>query len=148
MALRIENAIKRIKKTSTCWLWTGQKNNTGYGVFGWYDSELKKTKSNSAHRVIYELLVAEIPLGLDLDHLCKNRLCVNPEHLEPVTRHENLMRSETNIVTINKNKIKCLNGHAFTKENTYERKDRTTRECKKCRYNATLKSYRKRVCFG
>lgn len=79
-----------VDKTDSCWLWLGAQNGKGYGRFtlsgrnGW---------KRSAHRYAYELLVGPIAAGLDLDHLCRNRLCVNPEHLEPVTRRENLRRA-------------------------------------------------------
>jgi hypothetical protein len=73
---------------SGCWEWTAAKDPTGYGRFSVARS------MDYAHRAAYKLLVGPIPAGLDLDHLCRNRGCVNPDHLEPVTRRENLLRSE------------------------------------------------------
>ena len=71
-----------------CWLWTASLRD-GYG-------QIRVGKSvRSAHLVMYELVVGAVPEGLDLDHLCRVRSCVNPRHLEPVTRRENLMRGET-----------------------------------------------------
>lgn len=74
-----------------CWLWTGARNPTarwaGYGVAWW------KGANRLAHRLIYELLVGPVPEGLVLDHLCRVPICVNPEHLEPVTQEENRRRS-------------------------------------------------------
>lgn len=72
---------------SDCWLWTGYVAAGGYGEFH------LAGRTRKAHRVAYELLVGPVPEGLDLDHLCRVRRCVNPEHLEPVTRQENLRRS-------------------------------------------------------
>ena len=75
----------KVDKTETCWLWTGGQS-AGYGRFGF-----KGRPNLGAHRFAYELLVGPIPPGLDLDHLCRVRNCVNPDHLEPVTRRENLL---------------------------------------------------------
>lgn len=72
----------RIDAEGDCWEWMGARNGTGYG----------NIESRGAHRVIYEALVGPIPKGLDLDHLCRNPPCVNPDHLEPVTRSTNLLR--------------------------------------------------------
>jgi transcriptional regulator with XRE-family HTH domain len=70
-----------------CWIWLGRINSAGYGEIKYRERRLK------AHRVSYEHHVGPIPDGLDLDHLCRVRPCVNPEHLEPVTRRENIQRS-------------------------------------------------------
>ena len=70
-----------------CWTWTANWHNKGYGLF----KSLGKTVK--AHRFSYELYVGPIPEGLQIDHLCRNRTCVNPAHLEPVTNSENLLRS-------------------------------------------------------
>jgi hypothetical protein len=75
------------KEADECWLWTGSLNNSGYGFVSW-DGENK-----AAHRLAYELLTKElIQGGLEIDHLCRNRLCCNPAHLEPATHRENLER--------------------------------------------------------
>ncbi|MGA4541309.1 HNH endonuclease signature motif containing protein [Uniformispora flossi] len=68
------------------WLWTGSTNRKGYGRF-WFQG-----RSEEAHRVAYELFVGPIPDGLQIDHVCRVRPCVNPEHLEPVTHEENYRR--------------------------------------------------------
>jgi len=70
-----------------CWIWTASRTAKGYGTVGWQGA------GRTAHRVVYSLLVGDIPEGHDLDHLCKVTSCVNPEHVEPVTRWENLRRS-------------------------------------------------------
>jgi hypothetical protein len=72
-----------------CWIWTGAKNNKGYGNY----RLLHMKWATTAHRVSYELCVGEIPNGLYLDHLCRVRSCVNPNHLEPVSNTENIHRA-------------------------------------------------------
>jgi hypothetical protein len=83
-----------------------------------------------AHRFAWELLRGAIPDGLTLDHLCRNRRCVNPDHLEPVTAVENTMRGQAPHA-INARKTHCLRGHAFDEENTYVRSD-GARICRAC----------------
>ena len=82
---------KVVNDTETgCWLWSGATT-TGYGRF----HLAMGLPLVVAHRFAYETLVGPVPAGLDLDHLCRVRRCVNPAHLEPVTRRENLMRGDT-----------------------------------------------------
>lgn len=114
--------------TNECWEWLGSKYQNGYG----------KYNRSMAHRVSYELTKGHVPEDMCLDHLCKNRSCVNPEHLEIVTLVENVMRGESQHA-LNAKKSYCKNGHEFTLKNTYRRKDRATRECKTCRNAAGTK---------
>lgn len=127
MAYNLSAVITKIRKyihqTGDCWVWTGAKSSNGYGNY-W---------NRGAHRVVYELLVGEIPKGKQLDHLCRNRSCVNPEHLEPVTQKENLLRG-IGQCAINAKKTECKRGHIFSSENTYVwRGKRICRECSKIR---------------
>lgn len=80
---------EKVEKTETCWNWTASLNGNGYGQFA---LETWPLVLRGAHRIAYLLVVGPIPEGLDLDHLCRNRRCVNPAHLEPVTRQVNLRR--------------------------------------------------------
>lgn len=82
-----ERFWNRVKKTEWCWLWQGGKNSRGYGSF-----QVTTKTPKPAHRVAYELTKGMIPEGLTIDHLCGNKGCVNPEHLEVVTMSENHLR--------------------------------------------------------
>lgn len=77
---------QKVCKTDSCWLWTGASIPNGYGTIG------VNQKTQMVHRVAYELTKGKIPGRLYLDHLCRNKLCVNPDHLEPVTNAENVRR--------------------------------------------------------
>lgn len=98
--------------TGDCWIWKGACYQ-GYGRLSH-----KGFKTCKAHRIIYELLKGPIPSGLEADHLCKVRSCVNPEHIEPVTKLENLRRSPTAGV-LNAAKTHCPQGHEYTPGNIY-----------------------------
>lgn len=110
---------------SGCWLWIAALDRLGYGSF-------KRTK---AHRWAYEHFVGPIPAGRELDHLCRNRSCVNPDHLEPVTHAENMARGANAV------KTHCPAGHG------YEQTARIwhgRRHCRLCN-NAASRRYRERL---
>lgn len=97
---------------SGCWHWTLSKTDKGYG------QAHRDGKTKRAHRVSYEAFVGPVPIGLQLDHLCRNRACANPAHLEPVTQRENILRGVAPSAQ-NARKTHCEQGHEFTAANTY-----------------------------
>lgn len=108
-----------------CWPWLGKTNDSGYGlIWGGKDNP----RDLRAHRVMYEIHVGSIPEGLDIDHLCRMRHCVNPAHLEPVSRQENLRRSPLT----NGGKTHCKRGHPFDETNTYIKPSTGARGCREC----------------
>jgi hypothetical protein len=103
-----------------CWQWVGVINNRGYGFFYW------QRKRRQAHKFVLDTLGLSQP-GLVTDHLCRNRACCNPAHLEVVTNRENLARSPF----FNGRKTHCPRGHAFSEENTMLRAC-GRRRCREC----------------
>lgn len=108
----------------TCWVWKSVIRHNGYGQFKIGNLAI------TAHRWAYEHLRAPIPAGLVIDHLCRNRACVNPWHLEPVTQRENTLRGESPVAR-NAAKTHCLNDHPFDAENTGTDSD-GNRFCRTC----------------
>jgi hypothetical protein len=128
----VDESIKRrfrnkFHKTATCWNWLKPLKPEGYGHF-WFEG-----RSEKAHRVSYRIFNGEIADELTVDHLCRNTSCVNPDHLELVSRVENAMRG-TGACAKNAKKTHCLRGHELTGSNLLnQRKNRnSSRECRKC----------------
>jgi hypothetical protein len=112
-----------------CWVWTAGLNH-GYGQF--IIMRGKRGAPVRAHRMAWAFVRGEIPDDLDLDHLCRNRPCVNPAHLEPVTNEVNIERGMWS-PAVNSRKTYCDYDHEFTPENTYRPPKRPhTRQCRKC----------------
>lgn len=114
--------------TTPCIPWSGKGREKGYGKW-WGRRNGQKARSHPAHRIAYENAKGPIPEGLQIDHLCRNRACVNPDHLEAVTGRVNVLRG-MNPPAQNARKTHCVRGHEFTPENT--RMDRGYRFCLKC----------------
>ena len=108
---------------SGCWQWAAGVRKDGYAWF-------RDGKTIGAHRYAYRRFIGEVPAGLVLDHLCRNRACVNPAHLELVTRGENVKRGMS-WSAVNARKTHCPKGHPFHEGNTY--RQRLGRSCLACR---------------
>ena len=109
-----------------CWAWTEYRNVKGYGVFSTWK---RKFGSELVHRVSYMLHVGPIPRGITVDHLCFNRACVRPDHLQLLSQQENASRQRKALAT------HCNRGHEFTPENTYAYTwpgKRGKRQCRTC----------------
>ena len=114
------------RSSDECWLWTAARDTAGYGQFN------VRGKHIRAHRFAYELLVGPIPEKRVIDHLCRNRDCVNPAHLEPVTNRENILRGVSK-PAIYASRTHCSQGHLYSNDNTYFRPD-GGRKCRACEH--------------
>lgn len=127
--------LAKVERTdSGCWVWRGAIARPGYGRF------FLGTTVQWAHRCAYILLIGPIPKGTEIDHLCRNLLCVNPEHLEAVSHRENVRRGNAG-----KNwsaKTHCPQGHTYTDENTYRWNN--MRFCRTCQ-RGYKERYKQRV---
>lgn len=123
-----------VERTDSCWNWLGAKSPEGYGRFG-----AGEGRAVLAHRWAYERHVGPIPDDLTIDHLCRNTSCVNPAHMEVVTRELNAWRGSTN-----KDKTHCKRGHALAGLNVYVPPKRpTVRACRTCRKATSAAQYRR-----
>lgn len=123
--------LRMTRPEGDCLVWTGAAFPTGYGRVG---------RRESAHRASYERYVGPIPAGLEIDHLCRNTLCIRPDHLEPVTRAENMRRRAAA-------HTHCRNGHEYTAENTRVDTSHgwTVRVCRSCNREAVRRYKSRRV---
>lgn len=126
----------KVEKTATCWLWKGSRDSLGYGAVK------VGGHTRRAHRVAWEFLREPIPPGLTLDHLCRVRHCVNPNHLEVVTLRENILRG-MGVAANHARQTTCIHGHPLTPENSYCRSGGRERRCRACGA-ASSRVYRKK----
>ncbi len=123
-ALEVARFWELVQFSEDCWEWLGYKTPDGYG-------QLTVNKTNAmAHRIALFVAGIAIPAGEHVDHLCRNRSCVNPDHLEPVTRRENILRG-IGITAKNHKKTECLRGHPLSGANLYVRPE-GQRQCVEC----------------
>ncbi len=136
----LQRFCSQVEFTEDCWLWRGWIEHHGYGRFR------ADGKRYYAHRWAYEAMVGPIPDGLTLDHLCRNRACVKPDHLQPVSNKTNILRGDSPSA-VNARKTHCPQGHEYTPQNTYGWHGwRLCRECH--RHHARTSSARKRASVG
>lgn len=135
----------KVNKTPTCWLWTGSLRG-GYAQY-WLDG-----KPAVAHVVAYTDIIGAVPQGMQLDHLCRERRCVNPAHLEPVTQRENILRGAS-IVAQQAKRTHCKYGHPLSQvknqrlcRTCVREKDRRSREGRLAMLFAESKQKPKQMC--
>lgn len=133
----------KVDKQDKCWIWKGTITPLGYGNWTWREDGLFHT--DSAHHFAFVRSGREIPEGYHLDHLCRNRSCCNPDHLEPVTPRENTLRG-IGPSALNARKTHCKRGHQFTQDNTYLKNGKygVLRVCRKCAAESARK--RRALC--
>lgn len=127
----MKRLLSKILFGDGCWEWTACRDADGYGCVHW------KGSCQLAHRVMYESFVGPIPEDLELDHLCRNRGCVRPDHLEPVTQLTNQQRGLRATSEV------CSKGHRFDEANTYRCRD-GSRQCRRCNASAQRAYQRRR----
>jgi len=142
---RFAPKVERVE--SGCWIWRAARLSAGYGLFYW------NKKYGRAHIYSFETFRFKVPEGLELDHLCRNPLCVNPFHLEAVTHRINMLRG-SGAAARNAKKTHCPRGHPYSPENTIPhivRGKYIGRVCKICKhaydkqYNAKYQAARKQA---
>lgn len=136
--LALKKFLARTSKGVDCWEWTGTKNSKGYGKFNFK----RGLSPQYAHRLSYVLFIGPFAIELDIDHTCRNTSCVNPQHLETVTKTENNRRS-LEARRLGSFNPECPNGHAYTESTTYI-DPRGIRQCRECRKKAAQKCRNKK----
>jgi hypothetical protein len=135
-ARRAARFWSHVDKSGSCWVWTGACDPNGYGRAG----RFVNGSGDYAHRAAYILAGGQIGPGLQLDHLCRNKACVNPAHLEAVSARENILRSPVALAAVNARKSACPQGHPYDAANTYWSHGGRHRSCRACRLAANRKA--------
>lgn len=128
---------EKVDQGDDCWVWLAAKDQDGYGRF-----TIRHHVQTTSHRFAYELFVGPTPDGLVIDHLCRNRACCNPTHLEPVTSAENVLRGDT-LPARNLAKTHCPKGHPYDAENTISVRSGKARLCRECHREHSRRSMAK-----
>ncbi len=121
----------KVNMDSGCWEWQGTKSVCGYGKFHIVSGDY------SAHRVSYDIFIEKMSIYLVIDHKCRNRSCVNPDHLRAVTESTNILENSLCGAAVNKQKTHCIRGHELVGENLIRSKMRSgsiSRNCRTCFY--------------
>lgn len=131
MAASID-AARKDRSVDECWPWPGTVNSHGYGQFSWFgpNEELPRRTQANASRVAFHLMNGAVPDGFHVDHVCRNRRCVNPSHLRAVSPRDNYLLG-VGPSAENARKERCVRGHSLSGENLYARNGR--RHCRACR---------------
>lgn len=133
----LDRLLSRVRsQPNGCWMWTGSLTDEGYGQIHFWINKRKITRRVS--RVSFEIFIRTLGKREIPDHLCRNRGCINPTHMEPVSNRTNVLRG-VGPTARNARKTHCKRGHAFTPENTYTTQN--MRHCRKCRA-ARMRTYR------
>lgn len=129
----IDRAMRRVEiDENGCWNFMGARLPTGYGYVGVGSTKDGTARHEYTHRLTYQHFVGPIPDGHQVDHLCRNRSCCNPEHLEAVTIQVNQLRGFS-VSGVNARKTHCPKGHELSGDNVVPRKGTGARGCRKCR---------------
>lgn len=133
-----ERFLSKVHIVNDCWVWGACKLKSGYGKFGIGD------RSYLAHRVSYNIFKGKIGKKMVIDHACKNKSCVNPDHLREFTVKENTTINSNSVAAINAQKTHCIYGHEFTPENTVKvKKGKSCRTCDTIRTNQSARKRRR-----